>query len=58
MNAAGEWVGRCASCRWSVGSERVGRTGLVCTVGGEKAACPVRYNWTCVRYEYEPGAAA
>ena len=52
-------VGRCASCRFSVGSDLVGVSGLVCAKWNKSEAySPVKPHWKCDEYEYEPGAAS
>lgn len=59
FGAAYERMGRCASCRFSMGADLAGPSGLVCAKWGKARAFePVRAHWTCASYEYEPGALA
>lgn len=58
FGVAYEWLGKCASCRFSLGADLAGPCGLVCVRAGKAGPLPdpVRANWTCAAYEYEPGA--
>lgn len=59
FGAAYEWLGRCASCRFSCGSDLIGRTGLVCVKWNRAGSPePVRHHHSCGQYQYEPGAMA
>ena len=59
FGAAAEWVGRCASCRFSLGANLVGASGLVCAKwDGAEVYSSVKPQWRCDEYQYEPGAAA
>lgn len=59
LGDAAAWVGRCASCRFSVGSDLVGVSGLVCAKWNKSEAySTVKPQWRCDEYEYEPGAAS
>lgn len=52
-------VGRCASCRFSLGCDLVGASGLVCAKWDRaEVYSSVKPQWRCDEYQYEPGAAA
>lgn len=50
---AAYFVGKCQSCRHSIGTGKPGVM-LLCTAGSIDEA--TRPQWSCGRYDYEPGS--